>query len=176
MLGVNTSRHLLHNLHQNARAHGPDCRCAGCIDCAPLEHRSRGLPCLLLLVAAFGLFALEFWVPSFGLLSLFGTLALIVGGILLFERQELDFGIAPGLLVGTAISVGLCAFGISLVAVRVFGTPPAHSVDGAGEKARVLIGGEGEGWGEFQGERWRAEPNNSPLAPTLGRCARLAGL
>ncbi len=131
---------------------------------------------LLLIVAAFVLFALEVKTPGFqGGLVLAGTLSLIAGGLLLFNTpQALPFQrVSVPLVVAAGLVSAALAVGILTLAVRaqrrpvVMGPERLHDLVGRRGLVRTRITPVQPGTVQVAGELWTAEiePGQRPVPP-----------
>ncbi len=131
---------------------------------------------LLLIVAAFVLFALEVKTPGFqGGLVLAGTLSLIAGGLLLFNTpQALPFQrVSVPLVVASGLVSAALAVGLLTLAVRaqrrpvVMGPERLHDLVGRRGLVRTRITPTQPGTVQVAGELWTAEiePGQQPVSP-----------
>jgi membrane-bound serine protease (ClpP class) len=114
---------------------------------------------LLLLLLGFVLFALELWIPSYGALTFGGILAVVGGGILLFNVDDplFDLRVAGATLATVAIVVGGLAFGAGWLVLKAQRGRVAIGTESLpGETAEVTTGGEGRGWVMVDGAIWKA--------------------
>ncbi|MBN1336998.1 MAG: nodulation protein NfeD [Deltaproteobacteria bacterium] len=125
---------------------------------------------LLLVLAGFGLFAAEIWVPSYGALTVGGVAALVTGAILLFDVEGFDLRIS---LATIATVAGLAAGIVLLVAFLVLKAHrrrPRTGAEGlAGARAVVTQGGTRGGWVRAEGEIWQATWSGTLEPGTLVR-------
>lgn len=129
---------------------------------------------LLLVLTAFVFFALEIWIPSYGLLTASGTLALVLGGLLLFDVKDFDLRVDLSTLLPVAGFVVLLA---ALVATLIFRSHRRRVVTGAealvGAAAIVTSGGRDGGWVRLEGEMWKARWSGSLEVGTRVRVQRV---
>lgn len=112
---------------------------------------------LVLVVMGFVLFGLELYTTTFGALTVGGVAALVSGGMLLFEVENYDLSIDLSLLLGGALGAAACTLLVGyLVLAAHRGRVHTGSEALVGQEATVLTGGEGGGWVQVEGERWRA--------------------
>jgi membrane-bound serine protease (ClpP class) len=129
---------------------------------------------VLLIVLAIGLFAAEVKVASYGLLTVAGLTAMILGAMMLVDSPLPELRIDPWKLL--PVVVFMAAFTILLVrmvveAQRRKATTGAEGLLGrAGVAATPL---QPEGWVVVQGERWRAQADG-PL--DLGARVEVVGI
>ena len=132
---------------------------------------------LLLVVFAFVLFALEIWIPSYGVLTISGALALIFGGLLLFDVENFDLRVNVSTLLPVAIIVVVLTLLVALLVFRShrrkIATGIEALVDALGE---VSQGGAGGGWIRVQGEIWKARWNGTLADGTPVRVIRVERL
>jgi membrane-bound serine protease (ClpP class) len=115
-----------------------------------------------LLVLAVGLFVGELFVPGIGVLAAGGTIALIVGGLLLFEGP---FGIQPIVLwpVGLVMGVGVVLAG--RLTWRARRAPPASGAEAlVGRETVVANAGGRTGQAFLDGAWWRIRSRSSELS------------
>lgn len=119
---------------------------------------------LVLIVAAVGFFAAEVMIQSGGLLALGGTVALVLGGMLLFDAPE-SFLRVDWLTLGLAAAATLVFFFLVLGAVgKAFRRSPA-----TGEQAMVGSVGVAKesldptGQVSVHGELWQAVAEDPPI-------------
>lgn len=135
----------------------------------PVNYAAVGLVLL-----GFALLAAELLTPAFGVLGVGGVVALIAGGILLFDRDVPGLGVPLPLIFGLAITSAaavLLGGGMALRARR------APVVSGREE----LVGAVGEvqhasghaGWAQVHGERWQVRAGTA-LHP--GQRVRVTGV
>ena len=108
-----------------------------------------------LLLLGIGLLAAEAFTPSFGVLGIGGIVAFILGGLFLFDPDEVDiqFEVSRPLVIGAAITSAIILAGVVGVAVRsrkqtvqtgaeqLIGGP-AEVVEWSGREGRVRVHGE----------------------------------
>ena len=112
---------------------------------------------VLLIVLAIGLFAAEVKVASYGLLTLGGLVAMILGAMMLVDSPLPELRVDPWKLVPFILA--FAAFTIVLVRL-VVQAQRRRSQTGAeglvGRRGEAETGLAPEGWVVVQGERWRA--------------------
>lgn len=117
---------------------------------------------LILLAVIF--FILEIKVASYGMLSLAGTLSLILGSLMLFHVPGQPFRVALPIFIPTVVTVSAFFAGVAALAFRAQMRRPQVGVE-------ALVGAEGvvtqslnpEGKVFVQGELWNAE-SDQPIA------------
>jgi membrane-bound serine protease (ClpP class) len=117
----------------------------------PVNYAALGLVLL-----GFALLAAEVLTPSFGVLGVGGMVALVAGGILLFDRDVPGLGVPLPLIFGLAITAGaavLLGGGMALKARRAPVVSGREEMVGAvGEVQQVQ---DSEAWAQVHGERWQ---------------------
>jgi membrane-bound serine protease (ClpP class) len=112
---------------------------------------------LLLVIFGFVLFALEIWVPSHGALSVGGAIALLLGGMLLFNVGNMDLRVDLSILVAVPLVVMAFSLLAGWLVLRSHRTRPQTGTEGLpGAIGVVSQGGTGGGWVLVFGESWRA--------------------
>jgi membrane-bound serine protease (ClpP class) len=127
-----------------------------------------------LILLGMGLLIAELLAPSFGVLGAGGVVALIAGGLLLFDDEMPGFGVPLPLVLALAAmsaAIVLLGGGMALKARRRPVVSGRESL--VGESGQVLLVSEGEAWAEVLGERWKVA-SDRPLAP--GQRVRVLGL
>jgi membrane-bound serine protease (ClpP class) len=118
----------------------------------PLNYAGVGLIGLALL-----LFLAEIKVTSYGLLTVAGTLALVLGSLMLFDTPDLALRVSRPLIAGVAAAAATVAGFLTFLVVRTFRTPVATGAEG-------MLGGRGVARGPLapsgkvfvRGELWNA--------------------
>jgi membrane-bound serine protease (ClpP class) len=112
---------------------------------------------VLLVVLALGLFIAEVKVASYGLLTLGGLVAMILGAMMLVDSPLPELRVNPWTLL--PVILAFAAFAIALVRL-VFQAQRRRAQTGAegllGQKGLAENDLDPEGWVIVQGERWRA--------------------
>lgn len=125
---------------------------------------------LALILLGLALVIAEAFSPSFGILGIGGTVAIVLGAVLLFDSD------VPGLELSLpalgALAMGSLAF--SLVVARLAARVHRRKVTTGSEemigmRARVLDWQGGAGHVFVHGERWQAESEDSAAAITSGQ-------
>jgi membrane-bound serine protease (ClpP class) len=114
---------------------------------------------VLLILVAIGLFIAEVKVTSYGLLTLGGIVAIILGGIMLVDAPIPEMRVSLGALVPGAVALGIWAAVLVRLVVLSQARPATTGSAGMiGQHGRAAtdVGPEG-GWLDVAGERWRAE-------------------
>ena len=109
---------------------------------------------LLLLGAA--LMVAEVFIGSFGVLGVGGIVAFVVGGLMLFDPEDIGFGVPLPFLLAIALTSALA---IVVIGGMVFKSRKRPVVSGResllGSQGTVLVVDSGETWAQVEGERWR---------------------
>jgi membrane-bound serine protease (ClpP class) len=112
---------------------------------------------VLLVVLAIGLFVAEVKVASYGLLTVGGLVAMILGAMMLVDSPLPELRVDPWTLL--PVILAFAAFAIALVRL-VFQAQRRRAQTGAeglaGRPGDAETDLEPEGWVIVQGERWRA--------------------
>jgi membrane-bound serine protease (ClpP class) len=116
---------------------------------------------VLLVVVAIGLFAAEVKVASYGLLTVAGIAAMILGAMMLVDSPLPELRVNPWKLL--PVVVFMAAFTVLLVRMVVEAqkrkaTTGAEGLVGRSGVAATAL--EPEGWVLVQGERWRAQADD----------------
>lgn len=114
---------------------------------------------VLLVVLAIGLFAAEVKVHSFGLLTIGGLVAMILGAMMLVDSEAPALRVDVWRLLPVIVAFAVFVLAIVRLVVQSQRRRPATGAEGlVGAHGRALgaLDGSGEGWVLVQGERWRA--------------------
>ncbi len=114
---------------------------------------------VLLVVLAIGLFAAEVKVHSFGLLTIGGLVAMILGAMMLVDSPAPALRVDVWRLLPVVVAFAVFVLAIVRLVVQSQRRRPATGAEGfVGAHGRALgaLDGSGEGWVLVQGERWRA--------------------
>jgi membrane-bound serine protease (ClpP class) len=118
----------------------------------PVNYAGLGL-----ILLGIGLMVAEAFAPSFGALGIGGTLALVIGSIILIDTEAPGFGI-PLPLIGAVAASSLLLFTFVLGALwrarRSRVVSGSEALVGARATAAEDFAGDGHVW--LHGERWRA--------------------
>jgi membrane-bound serine protease (ClpP class) len=125
----------------------------------PINYAGLGL---ILLGLAF--VVAEAFLPSFGALGIGGTIALIIGAVILIEPEAQGYGVSLSFIVALGLTSALIVFSIVAMALKA---RRRGVVSGAehivGAPGVVLDDMQTQGWARVQGERWRIV-SSAPLA------------
>ncbi|HET9312102.1 MAG TPA: nodulation protein NfeD [Actinomycetota bacterium] len=134
---------------------------------------------VLLLVAAATLMVIELNAPGFGAWGIAGTICLLLGGWFLYDRAG-GVVVAPGVLIGTAVFVGVFFAIVLRKVLRVRRLPPAQGTETVVGKQGVAIGTglNPDGIVRVSSEEWRATTSDGSTIPagTPVRVTQLDGL
>lgn len=119
---------------------------------------------VLLIILGFALFAFELFVTSFGLLTAGGLIAIVLGSLMLFSGSPagigVNFGVIAGVVVGIAVFVIVAVQAVIKAHRRQATTGQEGMVGAVGVTLTAL---EPKGTVLFEGERWRARAEDSPI-------------
>jgi membrane-bound serine protease (ClpP class) len=125
----------------------------------PINYAGLGL---ILLGLAF--IVAEAFLPSFGALGIGGTIALVIGAIILFEPDAGGYAIPVPIIVAIGVTSAVIVFSIVAMAAKARGR---RIVSGSeimiGAQAEILHDLQTEGWARVAGENWRVV-SRVPLA------------
>jgi membrane-bound serine protease (ClpP class) len=119
---------------------------------------------LLLIILAFILFFLEIYITSYGLLSVGGIAALLLGSLMLYQKGETGMGIAWSVLIPTVLVVSLFFLAVAGLVLRshlrraMTGKPAM-----VGERGVAYTDLKPYGQVFVHGEYWQAE-SETPVA------------
>jgi membrane-bound serine protease (ClpP class) len=134
---------------------------------------------VLLLVAAAALMVIELNAPGFGVWGIAGTICLLLGGWFLYDRAG-GVVVSPGVLIGTAVFVGVFFAVVLRKVLRVRRLPPAQGTETVIGKHGVAIGSglNPDGIVRVASEEWRATTSDGSTMPagTSVRVTQLDGL
>ena len=126
-----------------------------------------------LILLGLALIVAEAFAPSFGILGIGGTVALVLGMMIMFDGDAPGMEVSIPLVGGVAVTGLIVTLIIARLAMRSFSVPvvigPEQTRD---TTAQVLDwnGRQGHVW--LQGERWRAR-SNAPLELAKGDTVRI---
>ncbi len=120
---------------------------------------------VLLILLAFVFFILEFKVSSYGMLSLAGMAALLLGSIMLFRDKGGGMGVSWGLLLPTVFTVSLFFIAVAGIVFRSHRRRVVSGAEGlVGEQGVAVTPLAPEGRVFIHGENWQAVSDES-IAP-----------
>lgn len=112
---------------------------------------------LLLILFSLVLFALEIKVTSYGLLSMGGVAALLIGSLILFPEEGGHMALPISLILGTTGSIAVIMGGTAYLAAKALSKKPASGLETMiGEKAEVALWTGTEGKVSIYGTLWSA--------------------
>jgi membrane-bound serine protease (ClpP class) len=119
---------------------------------------------LLLIILAFILFFLEIYITSYGLLSVGGIAALLLGSLMLYQKGETGMGISWSVLIPTVLVVSLFFLAVAGLVLR---SQTRRALTGkpamVGERGVAYTDLKPEGQVFVHGEYWQAE-SEQPVA------------
>jgi membrane-bound serine protease (ClpP class) len=119
---------------------------------------------VLLILLAIGLFAAELKVPSYGLLTVGGLTAMILGAMMLVDSDVPALRPHLSTLLPAAITLAIGAMLLLRLVVAAQRQRPVGAADMAGLMGIAETALDPEGWVRVQGERWQAVAD-APVAP-----------
>lgn len=118
----------------------------------------------LLLLLGIGLFVLETQVPSHGLLSVGGVVALVLGALMLFDSPEPALRVSLKVILPLAIATGIVFAVAAGLSVRTLRRRPTTGREGmVGEKGVAKTALDPKGTVDVHGELWTAT-SDTPVA------------
>ena len=138
----------------------------------PVNYAALGLVLL-----GMALLVAEAFSPSFGVLGVGGIIALVAGGVLLFDDDVPGFGVPVPLVVGLALaSAAVVALGGGM-ALKARRRPVVSGREVLlGTPGEVLQVSDGEAWAEVLGERWKVTGDRPLVAGERIRVVGVDGL
>jgi membrane-bound serine protease (ClpP class) len=119
---------------------------------------------VLLIVLAVGLFAAEVKVASYGLLTVGGLVAMILGALMLVDSPLPELRVPVMSLLPLIVAMAVGTFLLLRLVFEAQRRKASTGVEGmVGMRGRAASDLEPEGWVEVQGERWRARAE-APVA------------
>ena len=119
---------------------------------------------VLLIVAAVALFAAEVKVASYGLLTVSGLAAMVLGAMMLVDAPP-ELRVPLRTLLPAALLMAAGTFALVRLVVQAQRRRPRTGVEGmAGEAAVAVTSLAPEGWLLLRGERWKAVADG-PVQP-----------
>jgi membrane-bound serine protease (ClpP class) len=127
-----------------------------------------------LVLLGMGLLAAEVVAPTFGVRGGGGIVALVAGGLLLFDRDVPGYGVPLPLVLGVALASAAVVLGGGSMALRARRRPVVSGAEElVGAEGVVLAAGPAGTWAQVHGERWQVR-GPGDLAP--GERVRVAGI
>ncbi len=119
----------------------------------PVDYAGVGL-----ILLAIALFVAEVKVTSYGLLTVGGVIALVLGSLMLFDSPEPALRVSVGLVVTVSLAFAAVAVLLASLALRAQGRRPTTGSEGlVGARARTVSPIAPRGKVFLQGEWWNAE-------------------
>lgn len=114
---------------------------------------------LALIFLGFALIAVEFFVPSFGILGIGGIVSLTFGSVILMDTEVPGFGIPISLIVSIALTAGVLFAGIMYYLAGSFKKPVVSGSESlVGQTGEVVSNHNEHGLRiHLDGENWRAK-------------------
>jgi membrane-bound serine protease (ClpP class) len=132
---------------------------------------------VVLMVAALGLFVAEIFVTSFGLLALLGVIALALGGIMLVDVPNQEFGVDPVLAISAALAFGAITVFLGMIVLRAMRRTTTTGGEGMiGKEGTAVTDVGATGKVLMNGEYWQAVADPPIPRGTRVRCVELNGL
>jgi membrane-bound serine protease (ClpP class) len=130
-----------------------------------------------LIILGLALIVAEAFAPSFGILGIGGTAALVLGAVIMVDTDAPEFAVSIPIIAGVALSGMALTLIIARLAIRSY---RARVVSGAeeliGGAARVMHWQKGEGTVWIHGESWQARgPETMGTGDTV-RVTKIEGL
>jgi membrane-bound serine protease (ClpP class) len=112
---------------------------------------------VLLVVLAIGLFVAEVKVTSYGLLTLGGLVAMILGAMMLVDSPRPELRVDPWSLAPFILAFAVFTIALARLVVQAQRRRPLTGAEGLpGQRGQAATDLDPEGWVIVQGERWRA--------------------
>jgi membrane-bound serine protease (ClpP class) len=135
----------------------------------PVNYAALGL-----VVLGMALLIAEALSPSFGVLGVGGIIALVAGGLLLFDEDVPGFGVPVPLIVGLALASAAVVMLGGQMALKARRRPVVSGREMlVGVQGEVLQVAGGEAWAQVLGERWKVI-SDAPLV--AGQRIRVLGM
>jgi membrane-bound serine protease (ClpP class) len=113
---------------------------------------------LALMLLGFALIAIELFVPSLGVLGIGGTVAVVIGSIILMDSDVPGMGINTGIIAAMGVGSALLFAGIVYLAARALRRPQVAGREAlVGHRAESISDfSDGQGRVHLEGEDWTA--------------------
>lgn len=132
---------------------------------------------LVLILLGIAFMVAESFMPSFGILGIGGTVAFLIGSILLFDTDVPEYRVAwPVILTITAANVGMFSMVISMALRSHRRKVVVGRENIVGEIGITLEDIETTGQARIQGERWKVEAEQPIAAGTKVKVIAIKGL
>lgn len=138
----------------------------------PVNYAGLGL-----ILLGMALLAAEVLTPSFGVLGVGGIVAIVAGGLLLFDRDVPGLGVPLALIFGLAATSAAVTMLAGGMALRVRQRPVVSGAEEmVGAHGVVFAVDEQGAWVQVHGERWRAVSPDKLAAGARVRVTAMHGL
>lgn len=112
---------------------------------------------IALILLGLALIMAEAFAPSFGILGIGGTAALVLGAVILIDTDAPGFAVSAPIIAGVAAAGLVMTLIIARLAARSFGARVVSGAEGMiGAAAKVTDWQKGKGYVWLHGERWQA--------------------
>jgi membrane-bound serine protease (ClpP class) len=119
----------------------------------------------------------EVFSPSFGILGIGGTAALVLGAVILVDTDAPGFAVSVPVIAGVAVAGLGATLIVARLAARSFGARVVSGTEGMiGAEATILDWHDGRGHVWAEGERWQATGPAGLTAQTPIRITAIKGL
>ena len=109
-----------------------------------------------LIVLGFALLVAEALLPSFGALGIGGTIAFVIGSVMLIDTDSPGFGIPLGLIAAVAMLNLVFVLVVLRLALKARTRPVVSGAEQLlGASGEILDVGADAAWMRLHGERWR---------------------
>ncbi|MCC5971329.1 MAG: nodulation protein NfeD [Pararhodobacter sp.] len=138
----------------------------------PISYAGVGL-----ILLGLALIVAEAFAPSFGVLGIGGTAALVLGAVILIDTDAPGFAVSVPVIAGVAVAGLVSTLIVARLAARSYRARVVSGVEdmiGADAKVMDWQGGEGHVW--VHGERWQARGPAALGAGDMVRVTRIDGL
>lgn len=116
-----------------------------------------------LIVLGFAMLVAEAWLPSLGALGIGGTIAFVIGSVMLIDTDMPGFGIPRGLIATLAGVNALFVLVVVRLALKARQRPVVSgSEELSGMSGEILESSAQGAWMRLRGERWRVQ-SDAPL-------------
>lgn len=116
---------------------------------------------VLLVVLAIGLFVAEVKVTSYGLLTVGGLVAMILGAMMLVDSPRPELRVDPWSLAPFILAFAVFTIALARLVVQAQRRRPRTGAEGLeGQLGQAVTDLDPEGWVIVQGERWRARADD----------------
>jgi membrane-bound serine protease (ClpP class) len=130
---------------------------------------------LLLLGAA--LMVAEVFIGGFGVLGVGGIVAFVVGGLMLFDPEDIGFGVPLPMLLALALTSALVIVVVGGMVLKARKRPVVSGREMlVGSPGTVVNVDDGETWALVEGERWRVRADTTLVTGDRVRVTGVDGL